>query len=107
MKFLAAFESICAGRRVRREVWPAVVYAEFMKVDEEDRLMIFDTDDNKMHPWQISRSDVEATDWVAAIPATPAPQPRPRLAPKAVPSPPPPPVPEAELPPTPTPTDEP
>ncbi len=56
-----AFKALLDGKKVRRQEWPDNGTHLIMR---DERVMIFDPDDKKLHPLILSAGDILGTDWV-------------------------------------------
>jgi len=61
MNFSSALEHLMNGKKVRQLKWED---EEIYIVMHDDLLMIYKTDDNKVHPLILSAEDITANDWV-------------------------------------------
>jgi len=61
MTFGACIEKLILGERCRRVSWEDEgVYVAI----QDEKVMIFKTDDKKLHPLIVSTGDITGTDWV-------------------------------------------
>ena len=61
MTFGSCLQKLMLGERCRRMAWEE---KEVYIVIKDDKLMIFRSDDKRLHPLTVSGGDIEANDWV-------------------------------------------
>ncbi len=62
--FAEIIDNLLDGKKVRRQEW---INDKTHLAMKDEKLMIFDPQDNLYHPLTVSRGDFLGTDWIVAI----------------------------------------